>query len=411
LTVAINPQASGVPGPRISVASFRNLSGNRELDNFAAGLTDETLIQLSEFGVSVILLQTDGVTSTDVVSVGVPQTGYVLTGSVRQEGDLLRISPRLIDGASGTQIWTGSFDEASRSADRLSMQERVGTRIAAIVTNPFGPMYENEIARLSSVSVEQLDSYGCILQFRAYAKSLDPIAHERSRRCFLRVIDEGPQPSQIWAGLALVYQHEFWYDYNSQGTGDSLQRAREAARTALDIDGQNLLANLAMAGVRYSTGDLDGFAAMADRALARSQNPGALAQLGFLMTLAGSPERGLALLDEANAAVPNIPSWYQVAYSFNALLRGDDEQALDRALQADSPQWFAAPMAAAAAAGLAGRGDIATRSIDRLLLTEPDFARQGLTRLDRWIRDPRLRARIVEGLKAAGLDLCRECAP
>ena len=40
-----------------------------------------------------------------------PQLGYVLTSSVRQEGDLLRISPRLVDETSGAQIWTGSFGD------------------------------------------------------------------------------------------------------------------------------------------------------------------------------------------------------------------------------------------------------------------------------------------------------------
>jgi hypothetical protein len=90
------------------------------------------------------------------------------------------------------------------------MHERVATRITAIVTNPFGPMYENEIAKIFGLAIDELDSY------------------------------------------------EFWYAYNREGTDDALQRAREAARTALDIDGQNLLANLAMAGVHYSRGDLDG---------------------------------------------------------------------------------------------------------------------------------------------------------
>lgn len=406
-TLGIDAETARTPAPRIAVAKFANLTGDPALDDFAAGLTEETFIRLNDFGLRVILRRAHAGDDTSRDALRESEARYLLTGAVRREGGLLRVSLRLVESASSAQVWGVSFDEELRPDEVVSIQERIGTRIAAILRNPFGPMYEREIGKIAELPLGKLDSYGCVLQFRAYAQSLDPAAHDRSRRCFLRVYMDEPQRAQIWAGLALVYQHELWYGYNPQkNLGDPLRRAYDAAQTALDLDDQNLLANLAMASVRYSSGDEQGFRLAAGRAVALAKNPSTYAQIGLLMTLSGDTERGRALLTRAFAAEPEIPSWYHVAYSFNALRQDEYRQALDWGLKANAPHWFAAPMTVAAAAGLAGRVDIAERAIERLRAADPDFERTGRRRLEGWIRDRELVARITEGLQAAGLDLC-----
>lgn len=407
--LAVDLQAPGTPAPRIAVSPFANLTGQEEVSSFAAGVTEELIIHLREFEVPVFATPVsygENPRSTDSLQLKEAGIDYVFSGSVRVEGEHLRTSVRLAETTTGAQALAVSFDDDFYASSPLSLQERIGMRIAALATNPFGPMYEHETLKIATLPVRDLDSYGCILQVRIYLKSLDKEAHARSRGCLLRVANDEPQRAQVWAALALLYQHEFWYGYNpSNSFSDALQRARDASRRALDIDGQNLLANLAMADVRYSSGDLEGFETASERSLSLSKNPSALAQLGFLMTLAGRSDRGLGFLEEAVAAEPDIPSWYYVAYSFNALVRDDYEQALFWALRADAPQWFAAPMAVAATAGLAGREDLAAHGLSQLLANEPEFVMVGRRRLERWIHDPGLRERIITGLAASGLEL------
>ena len=402
--------------PRIAVVGFTNLSDDPALDAFVGGLTEETLIRLSEYGVPVVV---GGDPTKSEAHAQVPafrQAGvrYILGGSVRRQDDLVRIAPRLVDLATGQQVWTRSFDETLDLRESVSTQERIGTRIAAILTNPFGPTHGPEMGKFADLPLAKLDSYGCSVQFRAYVQALDPAAHERSRRCFRRVIHERPQGAHVWAGLALVYQHEHWYGYNPQpDRGEALQRAYEAAWKAVDLDDGNLLAQLAMASVSYSRGDTRTFVESAERAmqLKRHQNPSAAAQIGLLMTLSGNVHYGRDLLDAAFAAEPSVPSWYRVAQSFNAMLRGDPAQAVDWALKAHTPHWFAAPMALAAAAGLAGRHELAAQSVERLLATDPSFLYSGRQRLERWIQNPKLIELLVEGLSKSGLDFCEACAP
>lgn len=54
-----------------------------------------------------------------------------------------------------------------------------------------------------------------------------------------------PRFADAWAGLSLMYLAEHAYGHNRQ-PGDPIERAREAARKALDIDGDSRLANRAM---------------------------------------------------------------------------------------------------------------------------------------------------------------------
>ncbi|HEY7671848.1 MAG TPA: hypothetical protein VIC71_06505, partial [Gammaproteobacteria bacterium] len=97
--------------------------------------------------------------------------------------------------------------------------------------------------------------------------------------------------------------------------------------------------------------------------------------------------------------------WYYSAHAFRYLQTGDYAQALEWALKIDAPGWFAAPMTVAAAAGLAGRLDIAERETARLLELEPDFSVVGAERLRAWGMGEQLRARLLEGLRLAGLSV------
>jgi len=411
----LRPQFAPTPGPTIAVTGFSNLSNDHTLDVFTAGLTEEVLVQLSAFRVSVVpaSTQSENPASTVALYGGGPALtgGYVLTGGVRPAGDALRISARLVDGSSGAQVWTVTVDAPADGGPDglLAREEQIAKQIASTIASPFGPLFEHEIERIGALPLEALDTYGCIVLFRAYAKTLDPETHGKSLECFLHVVDAEPQTAQTWAGLALLYQHEYWYGYGPKPDSDhALERAREAAQTALDVDGDNLLANLAMAGLRYTDDDFPGFKLAAQKALSLQTNAGTFAQIGLLMILAGKQNHGIRLIDIAYSGEPGasgVPTWYHIGYCFDAMLNGDYESALDWARQIDTPSWFATWAAEAAAAGLAGQSDVAARSVNRLLAMKPDFAETGYATLRGWIRNERLVSLLVEGLKQAGLDI------
>jgi TolB-like protein len=398
-------------GPKILVRPFENLSGDPQIDYVADGITEEIMLRLGDFHLFVIAGQTGWSNrGADAAPAAIgEQLGarYVLTGTVRNTSDRVRISARLVHAASGAQLWTAAYDEDASVATLVEIQEKIAREVVETVAVPYGPIYEQELARVTRKPPEHLDTYDCLLKYYAYRRTIDPALHGETLTCFRSAVAREPSFADAWAGLALLYVDEHAFGYTSQGSAaDALARAGEAARTALDIDGENYLANLALARVRFFSGDLDGFARSADRVLALHSNDAeVLAMLATLFEISGSPARARPLIEKAVALSPRPPSVYHVAEAIAALRAGRGDDALETALKIDAPNWFIAPLLVAASAGLAGRIDVAQRAAARLLELYPALPQRFDTEIAKWQIDSTLRDPLLRGLKAAGLPI------
>jgi len=256
---------------------------------------------------------------------------YILMGTVRNTDDRVRISARLVHAASGAQLWTEAYDEDLSVATMVQIQEKIARQVVETIAVPYGPIYEQELARAKRKPAEYLDTYDCVLKYYFYRRALDPELHSDAVACFRRAVQLEPGFADAWAGLALLYVDEHAFGYTPQpGAAAPLERARESARTALDIDGENDLANLALARVRFFSGDLQGFRRSADRVLALDPNNAeALALIGTLLALSGSTHDALPLVAKAIALSPRPPGLYYVAQTISELRAGRAEDALN----------------------------------------------------------------------------------
>jgi tetratricopeptide (TPR) repeat protein len=330
---------------------------------------------------------------------------YILAGSVRNTPERVRIFARLVHAASGRQLWTAAYDEDMSVATMLQIQEKIASEVVQTIAVPYGPIYDQELARTVRKPAAHLDTYDCVLKYYYYRRTFDPALHTQTTECFQRAVVREPAFADAWAGLALLDLDEYAYGYSRQPSAPPpLDRAREAARTALDIDGENYLANLALARVRFFAGDQEGFRRSADRVLElKANNADALALIGTLFAVSGSSQRAAALVDKAIALSPRPPGLYYVAQCINELRADRAENALAAALRIDTPSWFIAPALVAASAALAGRNDVAERAAARLLELYPTFPESAGAELRKWQVDRDLGERLLRGLRAAGL--------
>lgn len=123
----------------IAVLPFRNLSGNRGDDYFAEGLAEElrtTLAlnrQLLVSGAASAggFRQSDADPRKIAKALGVAS---LLIGTVRPAGGRVRISARLVDGKTGLERWSQSYDRSL--ADVLAVQAEMATTVAdALISN------------------------------------------------------------------------------------------------------------------------------------------------------------------------------------------------------------------------------------------------------------------------------------
>src|SRR5690606_14545109 len=133
---------------------------------------------------------------------------------------------------------------------------------------PYGPIFRSELARANDTPAEHLDTYDCVLKYYNYRRTVDPALHGEAVACFELAVTREPGFADAWAGLALLYLDEHGFGYTPQPSPKpALERALDGARRALDINGDNYLANLAMARARFFRGDLSGFYRSAARVL------------------------------------------------------------------------------------------------------------------------------------------------
>jgi tetratricopeptide (TPR) repeat protein len=330
---------------------------------------------------------------------------YVLSGSVRSTPERVRITARLVAASTGEQLWTAAYDEPADIGTVPAEQTRVARSIAAVAA-PYGPVFEAERARVARLHPAELRTSDCVLKYYEYRSTPGPALHDGALRCFEQAAARAPELANSWAGLALVLVDVFSFGYGAEATpaAAALERAGEAARTAMDIDGGSLLANLALARVQFFA---DGaFQGAAERALTLCPNNiEALQLLGTLFVLSGEGERGLAMVERAIALAPDAPGSYHAVSALGKIQQRDYEGALESALRIDAPDWHLGHLVLAATAGLAGREAIATRSVARLVELYPSIEQELPGVLERFRVAPGLRNEVLRGLSAAGLSI------
>jgi adenylate cyclase len=101
--------------PSIAVLPFANMSGDSEQEYFADGMVEEIITALSRIRWLFVIARNSSFTykgqTVDVKQIG-RELGvrYVLEGSVRKEGNRVRIAAQLIDAQSGSHLWADRFD-------------------------------------------------------------------------------------------------------------------------------------------------------------------------------------------------------------------------------------------------------------------------------------------------------------
>jgi TolB-like protein/predicted Zn-dependent protease len=233
-----------------------------------------------------------------------------------------------------------------------------------------------------------------------YHFRLTPEEHAEAREALEQAVEQAPSNADCWAMLAWVYAHEFAHDFNPRP--NSLDRALEAARRAVDIAASNHLAQQVLAVVLFFRKEVAGCRIAAERSMALNPMDGSN-EAFFLITFLGEWERGCTLIRGAMELNPHHPGWYRAPLGVNEYRKKDYRSAVDEAVNANSPDVFWINFILAAAHGQLGELHAARKAIDALLIQKPEFARSGRQLLGKWF-DPELVEHLMDGLRKAGLE-------
>lgn len=233
---AVTAQAARIDStPSIAVLPFVNLSADPNNEYFADGIADElttTLDRIDGFKVaartSAFAFKGQGVDIRTVAERLRVQS--IVEGSVRKEGQRLRIAARLIDASTGYRLWSEEYEREMR--DVLTVQSEIARAIAAALKQQIVSSEPN--AQSAADISRDPQAYELFLKGRYAWHRRTEQSLKEARDYFEAAVRRVPSYARAWAGLGDAYAVSSFYDYVPPREG--YPRAEEAARRALALD-------------------------------------------------------------------------------------------------------------------------------------------------------------------------------
>ncbi|WP_262273623.1 adenylate/guanylate cyclase domain-containing protein, partial [Microvirga yunnanensis] len=226
--------------PSIAVLPFRNMSGDPEQDYLADGLTEEIVAALSRFR-SLFVIAYSSTATYKGKAVDVRQVSrelgarYVLEGSIRKEGNRLRVITQLIDATTGSHIWTDRYD--GDVTDLFDLQDRVTEAIVGAL-EPTITLSEIEWAKRKRP--DSLDAYGCVMRALPAVWSQDPHKKAEGLRLAEQAMDLDPSYPLPKALAAWCYAQRVM-SMTTSNPATTRTRALQLAREAASLDSNDPL--------------------------------------------------------------------------------------------------------------------------------------------------------------------------
>lgn len=218
--------------PSIAVLPFVNMSADPDTEYFSDGIAEEVLDALARVEGLRVVARTSSFAyrgrEQDVRAIGRDlDVGTVLEGSVRRDGDDVRITAQLIDARDGSHLFSRSWDRELAGA--FQVQEEIARAIARSLRIEL--VGEEELVRGTTTDAEAHAEY---LQAQHLRNQRTGPSLEEALERYEAALERDPGYALAHAGragtLALLA------DLGARPQGETLAEAARGALCALEID-------------------------------------------------------------------------------------------------------------------------------------------------------------------------------
>jgi adenylate cyclase len=292
--------------PSIAVLPFVNMSGDPEQEYFSDGLTEDLITALSLYRSFPVIARNSTFAykgrnlniKTITHELG---ARYVLEGSVRKDGDRIRVAAQLIDGETGHHVWANRYTRVMLEVFKL--QDDLSQCIAAIVAPELSRV---ELKRSQMKRTADLDAWDCYLRGIAFLQQFSKEGNAKARDLLEQAAILDPEFAEAYAELASTHHRDLLLQC-AVDRDESMRKGMAAARRAVSLDpsSSNAHSSLATAHVWRNEHDIS----LREARLAVELNPNdalILHGLGNKLDLAGDPE-GIPQMVRAQQLNPQDP--------------------------------------------------------------------------------------------------------
>lgn len=333
LTQRPGPDKDAREADVLAVLPFTDLSASRDHQFFADGMHEELLSRLAMIDGLAVISRTsvERYRGSDASLPFIARelgADAVIEGSIRVDGERLRVTVQFIDAESDEHVWARSFDRQLSMQDIFGLQAEVAKQIAEALRLEYADA-ANRGDRLPTDDIEAYNLYllGRYHTFKQTRKDLEDAVS------FLeQAIDIDPEFAAAYAALGWAYSF-LGAEYGTQLPDEMYPKAKEAALRAIALD-----ANLADARTLYADiltwYDWDFVAA--EREYRKTIELDPLNVLGYALFLSTQErhDEAIAMIERRLAADPDDP-FVRINAGWRYLHAGLTDKAIEAAVAAD----------------------------------------------------------------------------
>lgn len=236
----------------IAVLPFENLSDDPQNAFFADGIQDDILTSLAKIKNLRVISRTSvmgyrgGKGAHNLREIGKALgVSNILEGSVRREGNRIKVTVQLLDAAQDRHLWGESYDRTL--ADSLGLQGELAAQIAHELSITLSP---EEKARVEQAPTRNEDAYVFYLRADQIARNPDTLLedYKKAEHLYAEAIELDPSFALAHAQLAST-RAQIYHFY--EPTDELGRSARESAETALGLQPNLAQAHFALGECIY----------------------------------------------------------------------------------------------------------------------------------------------------------------
>jgi TolB-like protein/DNA-binding winged helix-turn-helix (wHTH) protein/Flp pilus assembly protein TadD len=223
----------------LAVLPFENLTGDAGQEYFSDGLTEEMIGQVGRLDPAHLgVIARTSVMHYKGNHEQLEEIGrelhvqYVLEGSVRRDGERVRVSAQLIQTKDQTHVWSRKYDR--ELSNLLTLQDEIAREIAGEIQVTLGESKHVAAVRESPLSPSAIEAHDLYLKGLYFWNKRTTEGFPRAIDYFQQAINKDPNDARAYAGLADCYA--LIGGYSGIQKTEYAEKARAAARKALDLD-------------------------------------------------------------------------------------------------------------------------------------------------------------------------------
>ncbi|MBK5097485.1 MAG: adenylyl cyclase, partial [Gemmatimonadetes bacterium] len=186
--------AVGVSEASIAVLPFADMSPDKDQEYFSDGVSEELLNLLAKIPELRVASRTSAFSfkgeTLEISEIAERlDVAHVLEGSVRKDGNQVRVTAQLIDARSDTHMWSETWDRTLD--DIFAIQDEIAADVVA-------QLKVSLLGAAPTVEATDPEAYALFLQARQLGRQFTAEGYERSNSLYEQALEIEPEYAAAW---------------------------------------------------------------------------------------------------------------------------------------------------------------------------------------------------------------------